>query len=75
MSSYKTGIKAHDDACNAAEGVRQTAVMAATNQAAATAAEITFYQTVAKSCRNNANYSGVGVAMQALRALGVTGAF
>jgi hypothetical protein len=75
MSAYKTGIKSHDDTCNAAEGVRQTSVMNAANQTAATAAEITFYKTVAKSCRDNANGAGLGVAQQALRALGITGAF
>jgi len=75
MSAYKTGIKAHDDVCNAQEGIRQTAVMNAANQAAVTAAEITFYKAVAKSCRDNAAGAGLGVAQQALRALGVTGAF
>jgi len=75
MSAYKTGNKTHDDTCTAAEGVRQTAVMNAANQAAVIAAEVTFYKTVAKSCRDNLNYAGVAVAQHALRSLGVTGAF
>jgi hypothetical protein len=75
MSVTKSGNKTHDDTCNIAEGVRQTSVMNAANQAAAIAAEVTFYKSVAKSCRDNNNYSGVAVAQHALRALGVTGAF
>jgi hypothetical protein len=75
MSTYKTGIKSHDDFCNSQEGIRQTSVMNAANQAAVTSAEITFYKAVAKSCRDNANGAGLGVAQQALRALGITGAF
>jgi hypothetical protein len=75
MSVTKSGVKIHDDTCNIAEGVRQTSVMNAANQTAAIAAEIVFYKAVAKSCRDNNNYSGVAVAQHALRALGVTGAF
>jgi hypothetical protein len=75
MSAYKVGNKTHDDVCNAAEGVRQSAVATATNQAAVIATEVAFYRTVAKSCRDNLNYAGIAVAQHALRSLGVTGAF
>jgi hypothetical protein len=76
MSTVKNGVKIHDDLVAVAEGARQSAVAAAgANMASVISAEVTFYKTVAKSCRDNLNYAGVGVAQQALRALGVTGAF
>jgi hypothetical protein len=72
MSTVKTGIKAHDDTCSAAEGVRQTAVAAAGgNQATVRQVEITFYRTCLTSAI--ANNCGVITFMGALRSLGVTG--
>jgi hypothetical protein len=71
MSTIKTGVVAHDSAVNAAEGVRQTAVAAAgNNQALVRTAEITFYRSVAASCRANNNLSGIEQANNALRELG-----
>jgi hypothetical protein len=71
MSNALTGIKAHDDVVNAAEGARQTAVAAASNQAGVKSAEVTYYRAVVKSALKNG--CGVQPAMQALRELGVTG--
>ena len=74
MSCSQTSVKSHDDSVAKAEGVRQTAVAAASTQAAVTAAEITFYRSVLNSQRSNLNGAGQEATMQALRALGVTGA-
>jgi hypothetical protein len=66
----KTGNKTHDDACLAAEMIRQVAVAAGgNNQTAVTAAEVQYYKTVRDSAFNN----GLPHAdfMQALRNLGV----
>jgi hypothetical protein len=72
MSTYRTGVKAHDDACNASEATRQVAVAAAgNNQATIKAAEITHYRAVRASCIANNNSSGVEQATTALRELGV----
>jgi hypothetical protein len=71
MSVTKTGIKAHDDPVAVAEGKRQTAVAAASNQAAVQSAEVTFYQTVkASDLANNVSSS---VHTYALKTLGQTG--
>jgi hypothetical protein len=66
---YRSGVKAHDDTVLAAEGVRQVAVAAASNQAAAISAEITFYRACYKSALTN-NVSP-SVFTQALFSLGV----
>jgi hypothetical protein len=56
----QTGVKAHDDTCQAAEMTRQVAVKAAGNsQSAVTAAEITYYKAVRDSARTN-GLPGVG---------------
>jgi hypothetical protein len=67
----KTGVKAHDDAVLAAEGVRQTALAIATTQAAATSAAITFF----RACVTSAVANGVGTEQfrAALRELGTGG--
>jgi hypothetical protein len=73
MSSNSTNglSRAYDSAVIAAEGVRQTAVAAASSQAAVINAEITFYRAVVKAAiANGVSPSG---AMVALRGLGVTG--
>jgi hypothetical protein len=49
----QTGVKGHDDTCQTAEMTRQVAVKAAANQAAVTAAEITFYKAVHDSALAN----------------------
>jgi hypothetical protein len=52
MSVIATGKKTHDDAANASEATRQSAVRAAgVTQAAVTAAEILHYQNVVASSR------------------------
>jgi hypothetical protein len=71
MSVTKTGIKAHDDAVAAAEGKRQSAVAAASSQAAVISAEVSFYQTVKAS--DLANGVSTSVHSYALRSLGQTG--
>jgi len=73
MSCSQTGNKTHDTAVANAEGVRQTAVAAATTQAAVTAAEITFYRAVLSSCRSNLAGSGSEAAISALKSLGTSG--
>jgi hypothetical protein len=56
MAASKTGIKAHDDACAAAEGVRQVAVVAAAgNVASVRSAEVTYF----KACKASALANGV----------------
>lgn len=72
MSITKSGVKAHDDTCNASEMTRQSAVAAATgNQATIRAAEITHY----RACLASALANGVqgGVFVDALRTLGTGG--
>lgn len=49
----KTGVKAHDDTCLQAKMTRQVAVAAAANQAAVTAAEVTYYRGVKASALGN----------------------
>jgi hypothetical protein len=71
MSTIKTGVVAHDNAVNAAEGVRQTAVAAAASQAAVRTAELAFYRAVRASCLSNNNAAGVEQANNALHELGV----
>jgi hypothetical protein len=71
VAQGNSGIKAHDDVVNAAEGVRQTAVAAASSQAAVKSAEVTYYRAVAKSALKNG--CGVEAAMSALKSLGQTG--
>ena len=55
MSITRIGVKAHDDACNTSEMVRQVAVAAAGNQAAIKAAELVHY----RKCRASAIASGL----------------
>jgi hypothetical protein len=71
MSNAPTGIKSHDDAVVKAEGVRQTAVAAASSQSAVKTAEVTYYRAVVKSAL--ANGVSPSASMQALHELGVTG--
>jgi hypothetical protein len=71
MSISKSGNSSHDNAVNAAEGVRQVACAGASQSAAATA-EVTFY----RSAKASALANGVSptVFIDALRALGTGGA-
>jgi hypothetical protein len=70
MSNANTGIKAHDDAVVAAEGVRQTAIAGA-SQSAIVTAEIAYHRSIVRSAiKNNISTSA---SMSALRELGVTG--
>jgi hypothetical protein len=72
MSAIKTGIKAHDDTCIAAEMNRQTAIAAGgAVQSAVKSAEIAFYRSVVASCL--ANGLPFGNFTQALRDLGTGG--
>jgi len=71
MSIKQTGVVAHDTTCNLAEMTRQTAVAAASTQAAVNAAEVIFHRACATSSRLNNSSSDIGVHLQALRALGV----
>ena len=66
-----TGVKLHDDVADSAEGVRQIAVAAASNQAGVRSAEINFFRAVVTSGLKNG--CGVEAAMSALRSLGVSG--
>jgi hypothetical protein len=61
----------HKNNVTVAEGVRQTAVAAASTQAAVRTAEITYY----RACLSSALKNGCGVEpyMVALKGLGVTG--
>jgi hypothetical protein len=68
----KTGVKLHDDTCLQAEMTRQVAVAAAANQAAVTAAEVTYYRTVKASCLANGLSEGVVECIQALKQLNAT---
>jgi hypothetical protein len=71
MSVIKSGVKAHDDAIAAAEGVRQVACAPGASAATIKSAEITFYRAVVSSCRANNSGSGIEQALNALRELGV----
>jgi hypothetical protein len=62
----------HKNNLTVAEGVRQTAVAAASTQAAVQTAEISYYRTCLASAIKNS--CGVEPYMVALRGLGVTGA-
>jgi hypothetical protein len=68
MSAIKTGIKAHDDTCIAAEMNRQTAIAAA---GAVQSAVKALYRSVVASCL--ANGLPFGNFTQALRDLGTGG--
>jgi hypothetical protein len=73
MSVVKTGVnQAHDAACLASESQRQIAVVAAANQAAVNAAEITHYRNCLASAK--ANGCGFEPFVAALRSLGTGGA-
>ena len=52
----KTGGKAHDDTCLQSKMTRQVAVAAAANQAAVTAAEVTYYRAVKATARQKESY-------------------
>ena len=69
MSAHKTENAAFNATANAAEGVRQVAVAAATTQAAVTAAEITYF----RACMKAAIANGVSTSNfnDALKSLGV----
>jgi hypothetical protein len=70
MSVIATGKKTHDDAANASEATRQSAVRAAgVTQAAVTAAEILHYQNVVASSRANNNSADTAAPLAALRDL------
>jgi hypothetical protein len=71
-SIVNTNSQAHNIVVQQAEGVRQSAVAAASgNRATINSADVTFYRTICRSALT----SGVSPAsaMQALRELGVTG--
>jgi hypothetical protein len=68
----KTGIASHDSTCLQAEMVRQVAVAAAANQAAVTAAEVTYYRAIKASALANDLSEGVVECIQALRSLNAT---
>lgn len=53
MSTVQSENKTHNAAVSKAEGVRQTAVAAASSQAAVTAAEIAFYRSALASAQAN----------------------
>jgi hypothetical protein len=72
MSISKFGNKSHDDAVNAAEGVRQVAVAAASSQAPVNSAEITFHRAALASAK--ANGIGIEPIVAALKQLGTGGA-
>jgi hypothetical protein len=66
-----TGVKVHDDAVLRAENTRQTAVAAASTQAAVITAEISCHRAIVKSAL--ANGVSTSASMSALRELGQTG--
>jgi hypothetical protein len=68
----KTGVVSHDNTCLQAEMTRQVAVAAAANQAAVTAAEVTYYRAVKASALTNGLSEGVVEATLALRSLNAT---
>jgi hypothetical protein len=69
MSQCQGGNATHNAAVSVAEGIRGVTVAAATTQAQATAAEITFYRACLAS--GLANNVGIGPYLAALRQLGV----
>jgi hypothetical protein len=71
MSTIKTSNDTHNTTVNVAEGSRQAAVMAATTQAQAKAADIAFYRVARASAL--ANNCGVSAFIQALHSLGTGG--
>jgi hypothetical protein len=71
MAVIKSGVKAHDDAIAAAEGVRQVSCAPGASAATIKTAEIVFYRAVVSSCRTNNSSSGIEQALNALRELGV----
>jgi hypothetical protein len=71
MSTGYSGDKIHDDATARAENTRQTAVAAATTQAAIITAEVSFHRAVVKSALSRG--ISPSASMSALRELGVTG--
>ena len=74
MSVINSGKKAHDDAANASEGTRQSAVRAAgVTQAQVIAAEIAHYTAVVASSRLNNNSADITAPLAALRNLGAAG--
>jgi hypothetical protein len=66
----QTGNVAHDKNCFDAEVQRQQSVKVAANQAAATAAEITFFRTVRDSVRTTGVSGKVGQFNQVIIGLG-----
>jgi hypothetical protein len=73
----KSGNLVHDAACSLAEGVRQAAVAAVTQNAAGQVtsnnAEIAYHRAVIASCKLNNSAIGLEASMSALRALGTGG--
>jgi len=73
----KTGVTAHDNACNLAEGIRQAAVAAAAQtpagQVAVNNAEIAWARSCIASCKTNNGGAGQEAFIQVLRALGTGG--
>jgi hypothetical protein len=69
MSAHTTPSSAFNATANAAEGVRQTAVAAAANQAAATSAELTYFRACYKAAI--ANNISPSIFSNALKSLGV----
>jgi hypothetical protein len=72
MSISKSGNRSHDDLVNSLEETRQTAVAAASTQAAVNAAEITFYRATLASAK--ANGVEIEPIVAALKQLGTGGA-
>jgi hypothetical protein len=71
MPQITTTNSTHDTAVARAEGIRQAAVRAASNQATATAADIACYRTALASAIANNSSSGTTTFLTALRELGV----
>ncbi len=73
----RSGNLVHDTTCNAAEGTRQVAAGAATQNAAGQAtvnnAEITWARACVASCKANNNSAGAEPFQTLLRALGTGG--
>ena len=67
--NIKTGVKAHDDACQTAEMTRQVAVAGAATQAAVNAAEVVYYKAVRDSARNNGLLAELGAYNTVIRSL------
>lgn len=71
MSVTRTGLQAHDNTCNMAEGTRQAAVVPGASQATVRTAEIAHY----RACKASALTNGVNPScfVDALYALGTGG--